>query len=107
VLNDVLGAGDHREREAALVRAYELVGRRHNETGLTGPVDATVRSFYGRGYQVLMADRFVDLCLASLDDSELKSLPLVGSVDQVADSTDVLSHGTRPLRLAALYRDRG
>ena len=103
-LNDVLGAADHRDREAALARAYELVGRRHNEVGFTAPVDATVRSFYGRGYQVLMADRFVDACLTVLDDPELKSLPLVGSVDQVADSTDLLSHGTRSRRLADLYR---
>ena len=106
-LNDVLGAGDHPGREAGLIRAYELVGRRHNEIGLTAPVDATVRSFYGRGYRALIADRFVDACLSVLDDPDLESLPLVGSVDQVADSTDLLSHGTRPRRLAALYCGRG
>jgi hypothetical protein len=104
-VRDVLAAGDYRAREAALTEAYELVGRRHNETALTDSVDPTVRSFYGRGYQVLMSDRFVGACLSSLVDQELKSLPLVGSVDQVADSTDLLSDGTRPRRLAALYRN--
>jgi hypothetical protein len=34
----------------------------------------------------------------------LSALPLIGNVDQVVDSTDVLSDPGRCRRLAALYR---
>ncbi len=98
-----LGADDYAAREDALVTAYGLVARRHNELGVTAVVDPEVRRFHGRPYRVLMADRFVDACLTRLDDSELRHIPLVGSVDQLADSTDLLSHGQRPRKLAPLY----
>lgn len=103
-LEAALVAGDYHDREAALVAAYELVGLRHNDIGITGAVDPSPRRFYERPYQVLMADRFVDACVAQLADTELRNLALVGSVDQVADSTDVLSIGERARRLAGLYR---
>jgi len=37
-----------------------------------------------------MADRFTDACLTTVTDPALRALPLIGGVDQVADSTDVL-----------------
>src|SRR5437588_821484 len=103
-LEAALAADDHRGREAALVAAYELAARRHNALGLTVNLDPTTRAFYGRPYRVLMADRFVDACLAKVDDPRLRRLPLVGSVDQVADSTDLLDDGRLSRRLAPLYQ---
>jgi hypothetical protein len=38
---------------------------------------------------VLGTTRFVDACLARVDDPILRSLPLVGGIDQMSDSTDV------------------
>ena len=46
---------------------------------------------------------FVEACLAHVTDPWLRSLPLVGSVDQVADSTDLLSVAGRADHLLALY----
>src|SRR5437588_10016370 len=103
-LEAALAADDHRGREAALVAAYELAARRHNDLGLTVKVDPATRAFYGRPYRVLMADRFVDACLAKVDDPGLRRLPLVGSVDQVADLTDLLDDGRLSRRLAPLYQ---
>ena len=51
-----------------------------------------------------MADRFTDACLATVTDPALGKLPLIGSVDQVVDSTDVLTSARVCRRLAALYR---
>jgi hypothetical protein len=99
-LSDAMAARDYATRESALVVAYELVARHHNEVGVTAPVDPTVRDFYGRPFMLIMAERFVAACLA---DSALKDLPLVGSVDQVADSTDLLSYPPRAQRLRPLY----
>ena len=103
-LTSVVDASDYVSREDALVASYEAVARRHNRSGITEPVDPRVRQFYGRPFRVLMADRFVDACLAQITDPWLRSLPLVGSVDQVADSTDVLAFAERSRRLRRLYQ---
>jgi hypothetical protein len=80
-----------REREDALVEAALAVARRHNAARLTEPVAAEVGPFHGRPFRVLGSGRFVDACLARVADERLRSLPLIGGIDQWADSTDVLS----------------
>lgn len=87
-----LSTDDHQSREAALASCYERVAVRHNRLGITEEVEAVVRSYHGRPFQVLMAGRFVEACLQAVEDEHLRGLPLAGSVDQFADSTDVLSH---------------
>jgi hypothetical protein len=54
-----------------------------------------------------MADRFTVACLATVSDPVLRTLPLIGSVDQVVDSTDVLQAPATYRRLAALYTQHG
>jgi len=103
VLGAAVAADNYPDREEALVAAYGLVGRRHNDLGLTQPVDAEVRPFHSRPFRVLMAERFSQACLDRIHDPHLLSLPLIGSADQVADSTDLLSHGQRPRQLVGLY----
>jgi Domain of unknown function (DUF4037) len=95
---------DIESREAALVCAYEKVAQLHNEARITAAVDPTVRNFHARPFQVLHAERFVDACLAVVRDEWLLGLPLVGSIDQFVDSTDVLAYADRARRLRDLYR---
>ncbi|THA70566.1 DUF4037 domain-containing protein [Streptomyces sp. A0642] len=83
-------ATDYPERERSLCAAYEAVAIRQNATGLTDPVDPAPRSYYGRPYLVLHAERFARPLAASLTDPYLRGLPLTGVVDQWADSTDLL-----------------
>jgi hypothetical protein len=52
---------------------------------------------------VLASDRFVDACLSAVTDDTLRTLPLVGSVDQFVDSTDVLSRADYAIRLRAIF----
>ena len=54
-------------------------------------------------FQVLDAGRFGTACLAAVTDPWLAGLPPVGSVDQVVDSTPVLSSIGTARRLRALY----
>ncbi|MGH8775354.1 MAG: DUF4037 domain-containing protein [Jiangellaceae bacterium] len=98
VLPMAVAATDHASREAALVAAYETVARRHNDSGLTYPVDHRALHYHSRPFRVLLAGRFADACLASVGDP-LRRLPLVGSIDQLVDSTDVLSNSDRARRL--------
>ena len=86
-----LASTDYAAREAALVGAVSALAARHNATGVTAPVDETIGYFHSRPFRVLGASRFVDACLERVSDPWLRSLPLVGAVDQFVDSTDVLS----------------
>lgn len=103
ILDRVLAAADYPAREQALVEAYEFVARRHDALGVTEAVEPSARAFHGRPFRVLLAGRFVDACRAAIIDPQLRAQPLFGSVDQVCDSTDVLSSSSRPRQLAALY----
>jgi hypothetical protein len=90
-LEATLAAADFAAREEAFIAAIEAVARRHNALGITQPVEPTARLFYLRPFRVLDSARFVDACLERVEDEWLRSLPLVGAIDQFVDSTDVLS----------------
>jgi hypothetical protein len=103
-LSRALAAATHSDREAALVAAYELLGALHNRVAPTAHVDPSARFFYDRPFRVLGAGRFVDACLDALPGSRLRDLPLVGSVDQFTDSTDVVTSPARAALLRAVYQ---
>jgi hypothetical protein len=90
-LERALIAGNYAEREAALVVAYRMLGERQNALEIAPYVDPEPRQFYGRPYVVAPAEDFVAACMSRIDDPWLASLAPVGSVDQFADSTDVLA----------------
>jgi phytoene/squalene synthetase len=96
-------AGRPAHTDDALGVAFVEVARRHNSAGLTHEVEPTLRLFYTRPFRVLGSGRFADACLERIADPRLRALPLVGSVDQVVDSTDVLAFPPRARLLAALY----
>ena len=102
-LDAALKATDYPAREAALCSAYEYVGRCHNQLNLTPPVNPETRLFHKRPFRVLGGDRFAEACLASIQDEWLKGQPLIGSIDQFVDSTDVLSSATRSQCFANIY----
>jgi hypothetical protein len=104
MLERILAAADYSEREQALVRAYEFLARTHNDRGITDPVDPTARTYFDRPFLVLMSGRFVTATRDRITDPELADLPLVGSVDQFADSTDIASSPQRSAKLNALYQ---
>ena len=102
-LHRAIAATNFPAREAALIEAGEIVARAHNAAGLTAPVDPTARPFHNRPFQVLGAGRFATACRAAISDPWLRDLPLVGSVDQLADSTDLLTDIDISRRLRAVY----
>ena len=76
-----------------------------NQLNLTPSVNPETRLFYERPFRVLGGDRFAEAYLAAVQDEWLKGQPLVGSVDQFVDSTDVLSSAHRSQCLANIYED--
>jgi Domain of unknown function (DUF4037) len=90
-LLDALAATGYERREAGLVAAFVAVAERHNSLAPTMRVGTDVGLFHERPFRVLGSGRFVDACLERITDPGLRALPLVGSIDQLADSTDLLS----------------
>jgi hypothetical protein len=93
----VLTASHWREREAALVAAASVLAAATNDLGLAEPVEPAPRRFYDRDIRVLGAGRLTDALTAAVADPAVLGLldrlgrRLVGAIDQVVDSTDVLS----------------
>jgi hypothetical protein len=102
-LHDATTATGIKTREAALMAVLEALARRCNALGLAPAVDPSSRWFHGRPFRVLAAERFVTACRDTIVDPRIRALPLVGAVDQFADSTDVLSNPALVARLRALY----
>jgi hypothetical protein len=90
-LRGVLAATDYRTREGHLADAYETVASLQNASGLANPVDPKRRPYHARPFLVLHAERFAQVLAQTVTDPELRELPLVGSVDQWADCTDLVS----------------
>ena len=102
-LQRALAAAQYPAREAALVDANGVLARTHNATGLTPYVDPHPRPYHDRPFLVLDAGRFTDACRRTVTDDWLSELPLLGSIDQLADSTDLLASTDLPHRLRAIY----
>lgn len=104
LLTAVLEATDWCEREAQLTGVYEYVARMHNALGLTEQIRPTVAPFHRRPAQVIHASRFVDAIRRQIRDAAVLALPrYLGGIDQIVDSTDVLSNPRQYLALKQLY----
>jgi hypothetical protein len=107
VLHDALGASDWREREGRLSAAYEIVAAMHNALGLTPPLATAVSPYHGRPYLTLYAGRFSGALAPAINDPAMRGIidraGLIGGIDQVADSVDVLTDTNLCARLRALY----
>ena len=95
-LGAALSASNWKQREAALVTAYEAAASAFNELGLVERLEPTVRQFYDRPFLVLGSSRFAEACMAR---TSLAALGYVGGIDQFVDSTDVLSAPRNAQRL--------
>lgn len=96
------------DKEAALANACERVAAMHNALGITTPVDARIRPYYGRPYLVLRADRFASATLNALDPqfrAELDHVP--GTIDQIVDNTDTLTDPAQWRALRCAYFPEG
>jgi hypothetical protein len=107
-LRSVLRATSWQERQAGLCAAYEIAGGAQNELALAEPVDAGVRPYHDRPFLVLHAERFVDALRRGITDPAVAALPLLGTIDQVVDSTDVLRSSVRNRAIiAAMLAEAG
>ena len=105
-LRAALSAGDWREREGHLVRAYERVAAMHNALGITEPLPTRVRDFFGRPFRVIELHGFARATLARIEDERVRRIAArrpIGGLDQFSDSTDLVSHASWRATLRRLY----
>nr|WP_197038683.1 DUF4037 domain-containing protein [Herbidospora cretacea] len=91
-------------REHHLSTAYRRVAALHNRLNLTEPVEPGTRPYHDRPFQVIGGHRFARALMDAVTDPAIARLDLVGTVDQVADNTDALTHPRRARNLAAAAR---
>ena len=96
LLHAAIEASTWPAREEALCGTYEALAGACNDLGLAEPIDPTCRPFWDRPFRVLGADRFADGLRHAIVDATVRALPAhVGGVDQIVDSTHVLTHAAR------------
>lgn len=106
ILTAALAGDSWQAREEYFVQAYEYLAAMHNALGLTAPLDTKARSFHGRPFRVIAAERFVYALIEQIDVPALRTLAQdnqIGGVDQFSASTDLLSHTHITRRTVALY----
>ena len=91
-LNAALTTETWQTRENHLCAAYQHCARRHNQLKLTEAMEPTITQFHGRPYHVIGADRFAHALQSQIKDKRLQQTALHGSLNQFANSTDLLEH---------------
>ncbi len=100
-LERAVAARSWRERQESLAAAYARLAALQNRVALAEPLDARVRGFHDRPFPVIGGDRFAGALLGAVSDPVVKGLPLVGCVDQVCDSVDLLLEPRRARAVTA------
>jgi hypothetical protein len=104
IFHAVLDAPTWPERERHLSAVYETITGMHNRLSITPPLPTRVSQFHDRPYLVIHSGLFVDAIREAISDSSVRRLPpYLGSVDQFADSTDVLSDVSQVRKLKLMY----
>ncbi|MGN9845812.1 DUF4037 domain-containing protein [Nonomuraea sp. H19] len=100
-LGAALAARSWQERQGRLAAAYGRVAALQNRMALAERLDEGVRAFHDRPFQVIGGDRFAWALMASVSDPVIRGLPVVGCVDQLSDSTDLLTDAGRARAVTA------
>ena len=104
-LSAALAARNWQERELHLVAAYRIVAAMHNELGVTGPLPAEPRAFFGRPFRVIELHGFADALRSQIEDEGIRRLARrpIGGIDLFSDSTDLVSYASWRATLRKLY----
>jgi hypothetical protein len=106
ILGRVLEAADWKTREAALAEAYLAVAELHRARGFPGEFQPRIGPYFSRPFTAINADDISEAIRAQIGDRTLRLAPVVGSLDQVTDSTPVIeAPGRARAAMRALFDD--
>ena len=106
LLSDVVNASSWQKRDISLAEAYKMLGEIHNSLNLTRIVPTEPSSFYSRPFTVIFGERFADALKEKIQDKDLSKLAgrrLIGCIDLISDSTDLLEDAERRTALCMLF----
>ena len=107
ILRAALAAESWQSRDKHLGAAYEIIARMHNVMGLFATLDTGTMSFHERPYRVLGAGRLAKAVSDEIRDASIRNIYLkvgpIGSIDQFADSTNLLMRSDLRSRLRGLF----
>ncbi len=103
LLETVLTAGTWSERDELLARVYTVMAERHNTLGLTEVLETHTQNFFNRPFHVLYAERFASALVSQIENPELRSIPLIGSVTQLTDSVALYDDISLGKKMRNLY----
>jgi hypothetical protein len=88
-------------RQLLLARAYQGLGKMHNQLKITKRVSTRIIDFFGRGYPIIDAWQYVNALEKVIDNAALRNMEYpLGAVDQFIDHA-------RTNQLNYFYRDLG
>jgi hypothetical protein len=90
VLVRVLEAPGWPARDAALAESYLALANLHRAGGLPGTFLPRIGPYFERPFTVINADEIAAAIRAEIGDAQLRDLPIIGSLDQVTDSTPLI-----------------
>lgn len=93
-LNAALKAVEWKERGEALSRAYLTIATVQNERGIA-PFKPMIGPYFDRPFVTINAGDAVDAAMAAIKDPALRSLPVMGAIDQASDLTPLLVDAAR------------
>jgi len=99
LLERALSAQDWNERGEALAAAYLVLAQRQLNDGTGHRFEPVIGPYYTRPFMCINADDAVEAAARAIEDSVLKALPVVGSLDQVTDLTPVLEDPSAAQRM--------
>ena len=106
ILRRIQTGATYRDREEALVSAYEILNTMHNALNLTSPITPAVSDFHGRPFMVSNGWRYSEALSHAINDEQVKSIAQrtqIGSIDQFSDNTDMRESVHLRATIAKLY----
>ncbi|MCD4753249.1 MAG: DUF4037 domain-containing protein [Anaerolineaceae bacterium] len=92
------------ERQDGLVKAYLVLVRQMNSMKMIEPVNAEAVDFFGRPFKVVYAGKIAESLQKLLKDTPLANMPLIGNIDIVTSSTDVVENNTICHQFGSFYK---
>jgi len=94
VFEEVSNARTWQERQEGLVKAYLVLAHQMNAMKIIEHVDEEAVDFFGRPIKVMFAGKIAESLQKLLKDTPLADMPLIGNIDIVTSSTDVVENNT-------------
>ncbi len=104
VFHKVLSANSWQEREQGMTEAYEYLAFRHNKLMITKPIPAKVSAFHDRPFLVIQGADFADALKKEIKDKFISNINLIGSVNQLTHTVDLLENNDLLEKMNLLYK---